>query len=76
MIIAGIDPDLEQRGSVRLVIQGDDHVFLDQVLGGNDAPLPINLDISGVARLRILVDYGDELDMADHLNLCEMRLTP
>ena len=74
--IAGIDPDLEQRGSVRLVIEGDDRVLLDQALGANDAPIPIDLDIAGVARLRILVDYGDEFDVADHLNLCEMRLMP
>ena len=74
--IAGLDPEIRQQGSVRLVIEGDDRVLLDQTLGANDAPLPINLDITGVARLRILVDYGDELDIADHLNLCEMRLTP
>jgi hypothetical protein len=74
--IAGLDPELRQRGQVRLLIEGDDRVLLDQPLGANDAPLPINLDLSGVQRLRILVDYGDELDMADHLNLCEMRLTP
>jgi hypothetical protein len=61
---------------VRLVIEGDDRVLLDQALGANDAPIPIDLDIAGVARLRILVDYGDELDVADHLNLCEMRLMP
>ncbi len=74
--IAGLDPELRQRGQVRLLIEGDDRVLLDQQLGANDVPLPINLDLSGVERLRILVDYGDEVDLADHLNLCEMRLTP
>ena len=74
--IAGLDPALKQRGTVRLVIAGDDRVLIDQMLGANDAPLPLDLDIAGVTRLRILVDYGDDLDTADHLNLCEMRLTP
>ncbi len=74
--IVGLDPELRQRGQVRLFIEGDERVLLDQQFGANDAPLPINLDLSGVERLRILVDYGDDSDAADHLNLCEMRLTP
>jgi hypothetical protein len=35
----------------------------------------LDLDISGVRRLEIVVDYGKGGDMGDQLNLCEARLT-
>ena len=74
--IAGLDPDLKQQGSVHLLIEGDDQPLLSQDIGPDDTRLPINVSVAGVRRLRILVDYGDKLDTADHLNLCEIRLTP
>ena len=74
--LAGIDPDLRQQGSVRLVIQGDDKSLLDTGIGPGDSPVPIDVNVEGVRRLIILVDYGDTLDAGDHLNLCEIRLTP
>lgn len=74
--MAGLDPDLKQQGSVRLLIEGDDQPLLEELLGPGDPPLPIDVSVARVRRLRILVDYGDKLDAADHLNLCEIRLTP
>jgi hypothetical protein len=56
------------------VIRGDDRVLLDQVIKGSDPPLEIDLDIVGVRRLAILVDFGDNQDIADHLDLCEARV--
>ena len=41
---------------------------------GNDAPLPIEVDIAGVKRLKIVVDYGQNLDTGDWLNLCDARI--
>jgi hypothetical protein len=74
--VAGIDDDVRPRGHVRLVIRGDDKVLLDTTVSGNDkdAVHPISLDLSGVRRLVILVDYGDDLDVADHLDLGDARL--
>jgi hypothetical protein len=42
---------------------------------GRDKAFPVDLDITGVKRLKILVDFGEEMDIADHLNLCDARLT-
>jgi len=72
--VAGIDEGVRPRGNVRLVIRGDDRVLLEKTLTGTDPPLPVNLDISGVRRLSILVDFGEDLDVADHLDLCEARI--
>jgi hypothetical protein len=75
--VAGIDDRVRPSGAVRLVITGDDRTLLDRELSGQDEPLPIALDVTGVVRLKILVDYGaDGSETADHLDLCDPRLFP
>jgi hypothetical protein len=71
---AGIDDGVRPLGNVRLLIRGDDKVLLESTLTGADPPQPIDLDLSGVSRLVILADFGDEMDIADHLDLCEARV--
>ncbi|MEQ8791186.1 MAG: NPCBM/NEW2 domain-containing protein [Pirellulaceae bacterium] len=76
--VAGIDDRVRvsQGGSVDLVITGDGKTLLQQRITGKDeTPLQIDLDISGVRRLGILVDYGGAAGMSDHLNLCNARIT-
>ena len=70
----GIDPAQRSRGNVRLEIRGDDRVLLDEPLAGSAAPRPIELDVTGVGRLTILVDYGEGLDIGDQLILGNARL--
>jgi hypothetical protein len=71
--VAGIDDAVRPEGNVRLQIYGDDRSLLDVTITGHDKPLPIDVDLRGVKRLRIVVDFnGDEV--ADHLDLCEARI--
>jgi hypothetical protein len=72
--LAGIDDGVGNLGSVQLVIQGDDRQLYSGKLTGSDPPVELDLDLAGVRRLTILVDFGDDLDVADHLNLCEARI--
>jgi len=72
--VVGIDDRVRPQGNVRLVIRGDDRVLLETTVAGTDPPLPVDLDLSGVRRLAILVDYGADLDVADHLDLCDARI--
>jgi hypothetical protein len=71
---AGIDDRVRPRGNVRLVIHGDERLLLETTITGTDPPLQIDLDLTGVRRLAILADYGDDLDVADHLDLCDARV--
>ena len=71
---AGIDEGVRPRGNVRLVIYGDDRVLLETTVTGTDPPKPIDLDLNGVRRIAILADFGKEMDVADHLDLCEARI--
>ncbi len=72
--IAGIDDAVRPQGNVHLTIRGDDRILLETTLNGTDPPLPVDLDIEGVRRITLLVDFGDQMDMADHLDLCEARI--
>lgn len=73
--VAGIDAGQEGRGDVRLVISADDRVLFDEPIRGRDATRSIDVPIDQVRRLTILVDFGEDLDISDHLNLCEARIT-
>jgi hypothetical protein len=78
--MAGIDDGVRPRGHVRLVIRGDDKILVDTTLSGIDKdgsaskPQPISADLSGVRRLAILADYGEDFDVADDLDLGNARL--
>jgi hypothetical protein len=72
--LAGIDDRVRPSGDVRLVISADDRVLFDRIITGGDDPIPISAEISGAARLRILVDFGGDTDTADYLNLVDARL--
>lgn len=72
-----IDERAGQRGSVvfRVYADGGDGqwrgVFESQVVRGGETPIPVRLDIRGVKRLALIVDFadqGDELDYADWLD--------
>lgn len=72
--VAGIDPATRSTGDVMLIIQGDDHSLMERAVTGGDAPLPIDLNVDGVKQLKIIVDYGKNLDTGDWLNLCNARV--
>lgn len=74
--IVGIDDAVRPHGHVRLVVRCDDRSPEVFTLSGIDEPLPLDVDLTGVRRLSILVDFGDGLDVADHLDLCRARIVP
>ena len=72
--IAGIEPATRGEGSARLVISGDEKQLFNAELTGNQSPQELELDITGVKRLKIVVDYGQNLDTGDWVNLCDVRM--
>jgi hypothetical protein len=74
--VAGIDDAVrsERIGNVDLVIRGDDKVLLKVTITCEDPPKPLDLDLTGVRRLGILVDFGANTDVGDHLDLCDARI--
>lgn len=63
-------------GNVKLVVLGDQRELFSREIRGTDAPVEIDVDMTGVRRLRILVDFGDDRsDAGDHLILGDAHLT-
>jgi hypothetical protein len=59
---------------VTLIISGDGKQLLSENLAGTKQ-VNIDLDLRGVRRLEILVDFGeDNVGYGDYLNLCNARL--
>jgi hypothetical protein len=72
--VAGIEPETRASGSVILTVFGDEKLLMEAAVSGRDAPLPIELNVANVSRLKLVVDYGDNLDTGDWLNLCNARV--
>jgi hypothetical protein len=72
--VMGIDDGVAPEGDVHVVITGDGKVLLERDVRGTDEPFELDLDVTGVVMLEILVDYGADLDIADHLNLADARI--
>lgn len=70
----GIDEVVDRQGDVHVVISGDGKVLHESDVRGVDPPKPLDLDVTGVRDLDILVDFGGDLDIADHLDLADAKL--
>jgi hypothetical protein len=74
--VAGIDDAARPLGDARLSLLGDDRPLLEPIrLTGKDEPVTVRVDLGGVRKLTIRVDFGpDKLDVADHVDLADARL--
>jgi hypothetical protein len=71
--LAGIDPG-SGLGKVQLTVLADDGVRFQQSIEAGADAVSLDIDLTGVNRLTLLVDYGDQSDVADHLILGDARL--
>jgi hypothetical protein len=74
--VAGIDQLVARngRGDVHVVISGDGKPLWEADVRGTGEPQTLDLDVSGVRDLEILVDFGSDLDISDHLDLADARV--
>ena len=70
----GIDERVAAMGHVRLVVSADDKVLFEGYVTGAESPQTLDVDVSDAQELSILVDFGENYDTGDHLNLCEARI--
>lgn len=71
----GISDLLGNEGDCAIVISADGKPLLERprVRGGRP-PESVDLDLTGVKRLEILVDFGERFDIGDHLALADAYL--
>jgi hypothetical protein len=74
--LAGIDDAAGRSGGhVELEILGNGKSLWKGAIRGGEKPQTLELDISGVRTLQIVADFGEGQDIADHLDLCEAKIT-
>lgn len=70
----GIEREVQPNGDVQLQILADGRKLFEARVVGTDAIRLVDLDVTGVSRLQIVVDYGEGLDLSDHVCFGEARL--
>jgi len=82
--LVGIDDEVQRDGRNCALLSGGNvevRIYLDDELAfsarevkkGQD-PLAVKLDVAGVRRLKLVVDFGDELHVNDHADWADARL--
>jgi len=82
--LVGIDDEVQRDGRNCALLSGGNvevRIYLDDELAfsarevkkGQD-PLAVKLDVAGVQRLKLVVDFGDELHVNDHADWADARL--
>jgi len=62
----GIDDETAGAGDAVFVVLGDGRELFRLRATGKDAPHQLRLDVTGVRRLELIVEPGEQLDLADH----------
>lgn len=71
----GIDDSVRDAGNAVLEIKADGKSLWRGTLRGTEPAQRLDLPIAGAGRLEIVVDFGDDLDIADHVDLCDAKVT-
>ncbi|HID21693.1 MAG TPA: hypothetical protein EYP14_04755, partial [Planctomycetaceae bacterium] len=74
LAVMGIDQAVRPLGDVHVTIRGDGRTLLDVDVHGADPARIVDLDVTGVRTLQIRVDFGKNLDIADHLDLADAKV--
>ncbi|MDO5113224.1 MAG: NPCBM/NEW2 domain-containing protein [Planctomycetia bacterium] len=74
--VVGMDDEVRPQGNVRLVIHADEKELFSGEITGSMPPQELDLEVAGASRLKILVDYGKNMDISDHLNFGNARILP
>ena len=72
--VMGIEELVGNKGHTHVVIKADEEVLFEGDVVGSDEPIALDFEISGKRDLEILVDFGADLAVADHLALGDARL--
>lgn len=72
--VMGIEELVGNKGHTHVLIKADEDVLFEGDVTGSDEPISLDFDVSERRDLEILVDFGADLAVADHLALGDARL--
>jgi hypothetical protein len=73
--VIGVDDRAVRSGAVELSVYADGEAIYTTTVTGESEPIPLLLDITNRRRLAVIVDFSDDADIADQINLCNARFT-
>ena len=73
-LTVGLAMETKGRGNIDLIILGDNKQLFQDAIEDPDDIRQLELDITGIRRLSITVDYGKNLDFGDLLHLGDAKL--
>jgi len=71
---AGIGLSSATQADVELLLFADEREVFHKTIGSEDEPVIVDVDVSSARRLKLVVDYGANLDVGDRLHLGDARL--
>lgn len=74
MATAGVGPDSPSQADVELKLFSDDREIFSAKIANSDEPIEIDVDVSSARRLKLLVDYGENIHIGDRIHLGDARL--
>jgi hypothetical protein len=72
--VVGIEDTVTGFAHAMVRIEADGQEIFQSELTTKDKPKELDLDLKNSAKLRILVDYGDDLDLGDHVGFGDARV--
>jgi hypothetical protein len=73
--VLGIDDLVTGPAHAVVRIDGDGKELFNAAVTSKDKPREVELKLDGVSRLRLTVDYGEDLDLGDHVLFADARIT-
>ena len=70
----GLDASTGGKGACEFAVIADGKELFRKPMRGSDPPAQVKVKITGALRLTLLVDWGDDLDLADRANWCDARV--
>jgi hypothetical protein len=71
----GIDDSVRPLGAAQVEVKADGKSLWEGAVRGDQPPVDLELELAGAKRLEITVDYGDDLDVADRVDLGDAQVT-
>ena len=69
----GIDAETKGHGDCVMRVEGDGISLWSKRIRGEDTAVEIDVDISGIREIALIVDPGEQFDLADHANWANAR---